>query len=138
MANYFYEDEKKTRLKESLLTTEAKGWVKKFLQPRRPDTQYGKNPRLTSAQLRKFYSEVKSLETRVEAKGFDQMKPLIKMLKSKVAYSCPKTEHDRKVPVEFKEYIDNMLDNIEDEKDFMAFVTTFEAVVGFFYGEGGR
>ncbi len=133
MANYFYEDEEKTILKESLLTTDAKNWVKKFLNP-----QERYDPKLSSAQIRKFYSEVKSLEAKIEAKGFNQIKPFIKMLKSKVAYSCPSTGYGRKVPIEFRHYIDEMVDNIQDEKDFKAFVTTFEAIVGFFYGEGGR
>lgn len=138
MPNYFYEDEEKTILKESLLTGKAENWVKMFLKPRRSENRYERNPFLTSAQLRKFYSEVKSLETKIEAKGFPQTKPLVKMLKSKAAYACPKTGRERKIPVEFREYIYEMVDAVEDEKDFKAFAIIFEAVVGFFYGEGGR
>lgn len=133
MGNYFYEDDNKTTLKESLLTNQAKDWAKKFLQPSNRDDK-----KLSSAQLRKFYGEVKSLETKIDAKGFAQIKPLIKMLKSKVAYSCPTKGRDKKIPNEFKQFLDEMVDNIEDEQDYKAFATTFEAVVGYFYGEGGR
>jgi CRISPR type III-A-associated protein Csm2 len=69
---------------------------------------------------------------------FSKIRPLIKMLKSKVAYACPTTGSERKVPIEFRRYIEEMVDNIADERDFKAFALCFEAVVGFFYGEGGR
>lgn len=138
MTNYFYEDKTKTILKESLLTDKAENWAKMFLKPSRPENRYEKNLPLTSAQLRKFYNEVKSLEIKIEVKGFPQMKPLVKMLKSKAAFACPKTGRERKIPVEFKQYIYDMVDAVEDDKDFKAFVIIFEAVVGFFYGEGGR
>jgi len=137
MENYFYGDDKKTILKESLLTQQAKDWAKKFIQPSRP-TGYDRNPPLSTAQLRKFYGEVKALETKIEAKGFEQIKPLIKMLKSKAAYSCPTRGGNKKIPDEFKIFLDEMVDHIEDEQDYKAFAITFEAVVGYFYGEGGR
>ena len=69
---------------------------------------------------------------------FIMIRPLIKMLKSKVAYACPITGKDRKIPEEFRKYIEEMVDNIKDWKDFKAFALCFEAVVGFFYGQGGR
>ena len=137
MSNYFYEDDNKT-IKPSLLTDQARDWAKKFLHPQRPENKGEKNTPLTSAQLRKYYREVKSLEMKVKAKGFTQIKPLIKMLKSKTAYACPKTGKDRKIPEEFKDYISTCVDKIEDQKDFKAFVLFFEATVGYFYGEGGR
>ena len=105
MENYFYGDDKKTILKENLLTKEARDWAKKFIQPR---NRYDK---LTSAQLRKFYGEVKALETKIEAKGFSQIKPLIKMLKSKAAYSCPIRGGNKKIPDEFKKFLDEMVDH---------------------------
>jgi hypothetical protein len=42
------------------------------------------------------------------------------------------------VPVEFRNYIEEMVDNIDDYSDFKAFALCFESVVGFFYGQGGR
>jgi CRISPR type III-A-associated protein Csm2 len=94
---------------------------------------------LTSAQLRKFHGEAKALEERIKTTDdFKKIRPLVKMLKSKVAYACPVTGSDRKVPEEFRKYIEEMVDNIDDDKDFKAFALCFEAVVGFFYGQGGR
>ena len=144
MENYFYEDYKdegKRRVRESLLTDKAKAWAESFINPKPPRERWQKNPKLTSAQLRKFHIEAKTLEER--AKNFSEneflkLRPIIKMLKSKVAYACPNTGRDRKVPIEFREYIEEMVDNIENLEDFKAFALCFEAVVGFFYGQGGR
>lgn len=143
MANYFYEDEaKKEKIKESLLTDKAKAWAESFIKPKQPQDRGQRNPKLTSAQLRKFHIEAKELEDRVKNLGtdeeFSKLRPLVKMLKSKVAYVCPITGRDRKVPEEFRKYIEEMVDNIVDHKDFKAFALCFEAVVGFFYGQGGR
>ncbi|MFC1730367.1 type III-A CRISPR-associated protein Csm2 [candidate division KSB1 bacterium] len=131
---YFFEDQKKEVLKESLLTDRAVDWARKFIRPE--DRQ---ETRLSSAQLRRFYSDVKSLSARVNEQDFSKFKPIVKMLKSKVAYACPRTNvRDRKVPLSFKVFIDEMVDNVDDYRDFKAFCSTFEAVVGYFYGEGGR
>lgn len=139
MQNYFYEDAKKEIIKEALLTERALNWAKKFINPDQPKERGPRNPRLTSAQLRKFHIEAKALEERVRnTEDFAKIRPLIKMLKSKVAYACPTTGFDRKVPEEFRKYIEEMVDNVGDEKDFRAFALCFEAVVGFFYGQGGR
>lgn len=139
MPSYFFADENKKVIREDLLTTKAKIWAESFLNPRQPSDQKRRYQKLTSAQLRKFHIEAKSLEERVKSKGdFAEIRPLVKMLKSKVAYACPTTGSDRKVPDEFRKYIEEMVDNVSDEKDFKAFALCFEAVVGFFYGQGGR
>lgn len=141
MASYFYDDE--SNIKESLLTDKAKSWAESFINPKRPKERWQRNPKLTSAQLRRFHIEAKALEERVKNldnpnEDFPKIRPLIKMLKSKVAYACPTTGYDRKVPEEFRRYIEEMVDHVEDAKDFRAFALCFESVVGFFYGQGGR
>jgi len=141
MASYFYDE--KGNLKESLLNNKAKLWAESFINPRRPKERGQRNPKLTSAQLRKFHIEAKTLEERMKnldnpKEDFLKIRPLIKMMKSKVAYACPTTGYDRKVPEEFRRYIEEMVDHIEDAKDFRAFALCFESVVGFFYGQGGR
>jgi CRISPR type III-A-associated protein Csm2 len=127
--NYFFEND---RLKESLLTSEAERQADEFLRP--PDRQR----QLTSAQLRRFYHEVKALEAKIEAKGFEANAPLVKLLRSKVAYACPARKEDRKIPDTFAKFLWQHIEQVRSEKDFKAFCTVFEAVVGFFYGKGGR
>ncbi len=141
MVKYFYDD--RGNVKESLLTTQAKSWAESFINPKQPKERWQRNPKLTSAQLRKFHVEAKSLEERIKnldnpERDFPKLRPLVKMLKSKVAYACRNTGSDAKVPEEFKKYIEEMVDNVNDLADFKAFALCFESVVGFFYGQGGR
>lgn len=128
LIDYYYKDKENEILREDLLTDKAQELARNFLNVR---------PRLTAAQLRRFFNEVRALEARVKAEkhkeGFEKIKPLIKMLKSKVAYSAG----GRRVPREFKDFIFRCVDEIKDRDDFMGFVRHFESVVGFFYGEGG-
>lgn len=143
MGSYFYKDEEKEELKEKFLTTEARKWAKSFINPKFPADRRDRNPRLNSAQLRRFHMEAKTLEAKFDVlpnpkDDFLKLRPVVKMLKSKVAYTCPVPGRDKKVPEEFRRYIEEMIDNIDDHKDFKAFCLCFEAVVGFFYGEGGR
>lgn len=142
MSKYFFVDEHGKIIKENLLTTDAKKWAESFINPQQPKDRWQRNPKLTSAQLRKFHGDAKSLEERVknvkDQEEFMRIRPLVKMLKAKVAYACPINGVDRKVPEEFRKYMEEMVDNIEDAKDFQAFALCFEAVVGFFYGQGGR
>ncbi len=125
------EGEKAERIRMSLLLGDAEQWAKSFV--------YAK-PDLTSAQIRRFYNDIKALEAKIggEDKCFEENLPLIKMLKSKVAYACPKNSSSKKVPLEFRDFMDECIDGIEEMRDFGAFTKVFEAVVGYFYGEARR
>lgn len=90
---------------------------------------------LSSAQLRKFFNEFRQLEKKVGIEGFDKVKPLIKMVKSKAAYAS--NPDNPKIPRSFKNFLITNIDQIEGEKDFQAFMLHLEAVVGFFYGIEG-
>lgn len=124
--SFFYADENKKIIDKSLLTEKAQR-MGRILADRRQG--------IKSAQLRKYFNEVKSLETQVGAKGYPVVEPIIKMLKSKVAYGMRSTT---RLPQEFKNFIDEAIDAISDEKDFIAFVKYFESILGYYYGEGGR
>ena len=90
---------------------------------------------LSSAQLRRFFSELRQLEKKVKVMGFDKVKPLIKMVKSKASYAA--NPANPKIPASFKSFLVNNIDQIQTGKDFEAFMLHFEAVVGFFYGIEG-
>ena len=96
---------------------------------------------LSSAQLRRFYNEFKSLERKLdfmsdkgrgESDVFQSILPLVKMVKSKVAYAQGRNT----VPNSFKRWIEENVDNIQSVDEFKAFLLHFEAVVGFCYGLG--
>lgn len=123
----YYSDPEKTKIKEDLLDTKAYYLGSRFA---RGD---GRSKRVTSSQLRNFFNDVRSLEAKISSGNFEVYRPHIKMLKAKVAYA-----RDRgKVSKDFESLISKCVDLIEDEKDFNAFVLFFEAIVGYFYGEGG-
>lgn len=119
----FYLDAEKTRLNPELLDTIAEQQAEKM------------HGRIGSAQLRRFFGEVKELyHRRQNGQPFERLFPLVKMLKSKTWYAAnPKQE---KIPPEFAGFLLGGIDQVHDEKDFEAFVLYFEAVVGFMYGKG--
>jgi len=116
-------------IKEEWLTTKAEELAEKFLNSR-------SEPKLTAAQLRRFYNDVKALEARIAAEDFRKNLPFIKMLKAKAAYSCP-VKGTKKTPQEFARFIFSSVDQIETVEDFKAFSKAFEAVVAYFYAKGG-
>lgn len=119
----FYSDVEKGTVDVKLLTTKAQEWANIFV-----------DKKLTSAQLRRFYHDAKKLEEQIKEKDFEQFKPHIKLLDSKVAYAYRGGGKDSKVPLEFRNFIRNMIYSIESKRDFEAFMLCFEAVVGYFYG----
>ena len=97
--SFFYADENKKIIDKSLLTEKAQR-MGRILADRRQG--------IKSAQLRKYFNEVKSLETQVGAKGYPVVEPIIKMLKSKVAYGMRSTT---RLPQEFKNFIDEAIES---------------------------
>jgi CRISPR-associated protein Csm2 len=130
----YYEDSEEKILKTGLVTEDAEREAKKLTQDTRD--------KITSAQLRRFYGEFKGLERKATDKesgiitedSFRPILPLIKMVKSKVAYAS--NEKNRKVPLAFKEWMEKHIQAINSARDFEAFLLHFEAVVGFCYGLG--
>lgn len=129
----------KDALRPELLDTQAKSLGEDFA---RRDGY-----KVKSTQMRRFYGDVKELETRIEreAKGtdiFESAEPqklakhlaLIRMLKSKAAYAAGRETVSRA----FESFIVKSVDQIKTPKDFRAFVLFFEAIVGYYYGAGGE
>ncbi len=130
--------DKDGNIRAELLDAEAEKIAKSFIRYRQDTRRGGQmvdtRGSLTSAQLRRFYGDFKQLQNKVGAQGFNRVKPLIKMVKSKAAYAA--NPNNRKIPDTFRDFLVKNVDAINDEKDFEAFMLHFEAVVGFFYGHG--
>lgn len=123
-----------------LVTRWAQEWADKFA-PKRDNKQGYGGPKparpINSAQLRRFYGDVKNLEMRWQNskkkdQAFRDILPMIKLLKAKAAYANKRTL----VPDSFRDWIWDNVDLINNEDDFKAFLLYFEAVVGFCYGNG--
>jgi CRISPR-associated protein Csm2 len=131
MVQYYEQSQGQNVLRVDLLDSEARSVADKLLRNK-----------LSSAQLRRFYGEIKSLEKKATDKEKGEMTtesflpvlPLVKMMKSKVAYAA--NPQNRKVPQEFREWMEAHLDAIHSKDDFWAFLKHIEAVVGFCYGQG--
>lgn len=134
--NYFEGE----HIRKELLSSEAEDAAKRFVV--KNDRGFMDIRRsITSAQLRKFYNEFKGLEKKlqfraktpdIEEAAFKGILPLVKMVKSKVAYA----KGGNKVPSTFADWLNVNVDAINSARDFKAFLLHFEAVVGFCYGLG--
>lgn len=119
-----------------LVTVYARKWADAFVPKREYGARSSSRP-INSAQLRRFYGDVKNLEMRWQnsmdkAQAFHEILPMIKLLKAKAAYA-----HKRNlVPDSFRDWVWENVDMINGERDFKAFLLYFEAVVGFCYGNG--
>lgn len=121
----FFEGSGKKIIRKDLISDRAHELGSQFAQDQ--------SDKLTASQLRNFFNDVRSLEARVKTEDFETIKPHILMLKSKVSYAFGR----KNIPESFKNLIWKCVDKIESKEDFNAFVKFFEAIVGFFYGEGG-
>lgn len=114
------------QLKREVLTTDAEKWA---------DWLYNGGNGVTATQLRNFFNEVKALQSRIDAGGFEANDAIVGLLKSKVAYAYARAEKKRKDG--FK-YLQSMIEqgvDYSDSKDkFSDFALFFEAVMGFYKG----
>ena len=100
--------------------------------PRTKKAKKNNKSNINSAQLRRFYSEVKTLEriwiTRGQTnEAFAALLPQIKILKAKAAYA-----KGREVaPQYFQTWMSAHVNAVNSPKDFEAFLLHFEAVIGF-------
>lgn len=113
------------KLTEDLLTKEAE--------------EFGKNlGSMDSTQIRKFYDEFKLLEKKVsidlsEEKFKSEILPLIKFVKSKIAYNAGRNVDGKiLVPKVFKEKMDEYIDRIQTKEDFKNFIMFYQATIGYF------
>ena len=99
--------DKKGVIRSDLLETEASKQAEKFIQyyeNRKTGRKSIDNKgSLSSAQLRKFFNEFRQLEKKIGIEGFDKVKPLIKMVKSKAAYAS--NPSNPKIPRSFKKFL---------------------------------
>ena len=121
-------------IKTELLDEKAASIAESFVEKDRRNPNRLSRGSLSSAQMRRFFSEFRQLEKKVKFKDFDKVKPLIKMVKSKASYAA---NRPTPIPKTFKNFLVNNINGINTKEDFEAFMLHFEAVVGFFYGIPG-
>ena len=118
----------KGKLRKKLLLEEAKEWAKKLNYHQEENGRRSDVFKVSINQLRKFYNEVLALQAKIKASSYEDVEALIAMLISKANYSKVRDKNNKML----FEFINHYVSNIKSEKDFDAFVTFFEAVIGFF------
>lgn len=102
---------------------------------------------INSAQLRRFFGEVKDLYRQfialtageaADAKKQEvyqgKIEPRFKMIRSKVAYAT-RAGGQAKLPEAFADFLKEGIQKVGDHRQFVRFVMHLEAVVGFMYGK---
>ncbi len=108
---------------ENLLDSYANNWAK-FLADKK----------LTKAQIRRFYQDIKAIESRIgdDIEAFQKNKASIVMLKAKAAYATARSNSS--APKEFKDLIDASVKQAKQNlEQFKGFVQFFEALVAYHY-----
>ena len=90
---------------------------------------------VSATQVRKIYDEVKGFEKYFISStksDWEEKKPYIKMLKSKVAYTVARKGVTKGVYKNFEKFISDCVNQTKEEKDYFVFLSLFEAVYGFY------
>jgi CRISPR type III-A-associated protein Csm2 len=88
--------------------------------------------RLSKTKARKFYSEVKRIQRKLETIGdtkFQELLPEIKLIIPKAVYDSNRSGN--RLPNSVKDFIQTNVTAIKNAKDFNEFAMKFEAVIGF-------
>lgn len=129
----FWKDKQKKILKEEIFSSEAENLAKKVFDERKGSDAINK-----PTQIRKFYDEVLRFDSiiNLNPQDFNGMLPYLKMLNAKVAYAYGRNL----VSKGFKDFITECINKIKDVDDFKAFVSFFEAFMGYykFYDVKGK
>lgn len=117
-------------------TDHEKRGINPTLLDRDAEAQAGQlHEQIGSAQLRRFFGEVKNLSLRMQqGRTWAELEPFVRMVKSKAMYA--KGRSNGTIPDEFRAFLTDNIDKVKDQRDFEAFALYFEAVVGYMYGKG--
>jgi len=123
------------KVEPSLFDTTAMEIAKKLISK---DSK-GKPIGVTRSQIRRIFDEIKRLQKDLTQKNnWDEILPLIKLVKAKTAYTSARAKSsDKYYYTNLNYFIDNGIDQINSKKNFDTFCLLFEAVYGFYYELGG-
>ncbi len=95
-------------------------------------------------QLRRIFDEVKRLQKTYEEKGdWGKTYPMVKLLKSKIAYTVARMKGNNNWSLHdnyynnLEDFITSGINRIQKPEDLKTFTLLFEAVYGFYYNLGG-
>jgi len=136
----FYSDKEKKYMAPDLFSEKARKVAEKIRQ----------KGNLTPSQFRNYFQELRALDTRYQSdkeKGSGEawfyLQPQLQLFKAKIAYGARKDGPLTRA-IEFRQFMEEVIDSIKEAKDFEAAMLYVEAVLAYFYAldnenrSGGR
>ncbi|MGB9687042.1 MAG: type III-A CRISPR-associated protein Csm2 [Rectinema subterraneum] len=114
-------------IRPELLGQEAENAAAKVLQ-------------VTPTQMRRIFSQIKSLAQRLEkGESWDVIAPLVQLQRAHIAYTIKRGRENNKNNeqdwVELEKIINEGIASVRTQKDYVAFAQYFEALYAFFYAK---
>lgn len=96
---------------------------------------------VTRHQFRRIFDETKRIKKLIDIRGWEELYPLVKMIKSKTAYMVARAKSEKRKESNYYQnlynFISTGIDQVKTVEDFKIFCLLFEAVYGFYYELGG-
>ncbi len=125
----FYRDPNKEYMVPDLLSQQAREVAEKIRQ----------NRELKSSQFRNYFQELRALEARYRAErrkdpqgAWLRLEPQLQLFKAKLAYGARK-EGPLAKATEFRRFMEEVVNSIQEGRDFEAAMLYVEAVLAYFY-----
>jgi len=125
----FYKDKEKRFMVPDLFSEKARGVAEKIRQ----------SPNLKPSQFRNYFQELRSLEARYQAdrrnnadEAWLRLQPQLHLFKAKLAYGARK-EGPLAKATEFRRFMEEVINSINEARDFEAAMLYVEAVLAYFY-----
>ena len=116
----------------------AQQLVKKEIRKNRDGKSWEEIHGVSRHQFRRLFDELKRLKRKLEnQKKWDEIFPLVKMIKSKTAYAVSRMKDNKEQYTHLNDFMKTGIDKIKNQDDFETFCLLVEAVYGFYYELGG-
>lgn len=114
-------------IRPELLGQEAENEAAKVLQ-------------VTPTQMRRIFSQIKSLAQRLEkGESWDVIAPLVQLQRAHIAYTIKRgrknNQKNEQAWIELEKIINEGINSVKTQKDYMAFALYFEALYAFYYAK---
>lgn len=116
---------------DSPIDDKVVNWTNSFGKHLAPQRKYDRDA-LSTSQIRKFFGEVKRIQSAFDKKGNE-----VPLLKAKLAYAVGRANRSSKIK-DFYEQVSSGITAVKTEDDFNRFVNICESIVAFHKYYGGQ
>ena len=124
-----YKDHTKRIVRKEIFDEEARGLAEELVKAGLPSTQF-----------RKFFGELRAIETRLRSDpstdSFEKAKPYLYLLVAKIHYQ---TRQDKRgAYAKLENFFRELIEQVNDIKDFEVMIDAVQAVLAFFIAEDAK